>query len=237
MAVYTVWGPPRSGKTTLAIDLAYAFALRGESVCLISPERYSELSARMRLHIEAEKSLSAVSTSKESLKHIVLPADDLLYVLAVPLDNDAFGGELSSENAKSLLTQAETIFDVIIVDCPSHCGSSLAAWAMSMADTVLLLTGSTLGAAPWFTAYRRAVEAVEKRLLPISVGVCADFDYASLHQLIGQKPELRVPFYPDAEAAQSEHRTLYGKSGKAGRKYTSAIDDIYDALDEGGEDE
>ena len=237
MAIYTVWGPPRSGKTTLAIDLAYALSLRGQSVCLISPERYSELSARMGLHIDAEKSLAAVRTSKESLKHIVLPADDLLYVLAAPLDSDAFGEELSGENAKEVLSQAETIFDAVIVDCPSHCGSSLAAWAMSMADTVLLLTGSALGAAPWFTAYRRAVEAVEKRLLPVSVEACVDFDYASLHQLIGQKPKLRVPFYPDAEAAQSEHRTLYGSGGKAGKKYTSAIDDIYAALDEGGEDE
>lgn len=237
MAIYTVWGPPRSGKTTLAIDLAYALSLHGQSVCLISPERYSELSARMGLHIDAEKSLAAVRTSKESLKHIVLPAYDLLYVLAVPLDSDAFGEELPSENAKSLLSQAETIFDAVIVDCPSHCGSSLAAWAMSMAEAVLLLTGSTLGASPWFTAYRRAVAAVEDKIIPISVETCEDFDYASLHQLIGQKPELRIPFYPDAEAAQNEHRTLYGASGKAGRKYTSAIDDICAALDEGGEDE
>ena len=60
MGIYAVWGPPQSGKTSLAIDLAFALSLKGKSVCLISPELYSELAARLNIRIEPEKSRSSI---------------------------------------------------------------------------------------------------------------------------------------------------------------------------------
>ena len=38
MGINAVWGPPQSGKTTMAIDLAFALSRGGQSVLLISPE-------------------------------------------------------------------------------------------------------------------------------------------------------------------------------------------------------
>ena len=60
MSIYAVWGPPHSGKTTLAIDMSFSFSQRGQSVLLISTELFSELSANLNVQIKKEKSLAAV---------------------------------------------------------------------------------------------------------------------------------------------------------------------------------
>ena len=117
MGIYAVWGPPQSGKTTMAIDMAFAMSLRGKSVCLISPELYSELAARLNIRIEPEKSLLAAYKKVNSLKQIVHKADDLLYVLAVPFDHDAFGEDMPEEAARALVEQAGKTFDVVIGWC------------------------------------------------------------------------------------------------------------------------
>lgn len=117
MGINAVWGPPQSGKTTMAIDLAFALSRGGQSVLLISPELYSELAARLNIRIEPEKSLVAAYKNKESLKQIVHTVDDLLYALAVPFDNDAFGEDVSEEVARVVIEQANNLFDVVTVVC------------------------------------------------------------------------------------------------------------------------
>ena len=160
MSINAVWGPPQSGKTTLAIDLAFALHEQGQSVCIISPELYSEMAARLNIQIVQEKSLNAAVKKKESLKQIVHTVDDLLYALAVPFDNDAFGGDVSEEVARVVIEQANNLFDVVIVDCPAHTGSALAAWALSRAEVVFMMSGAHSAAVMWNNAFRRALDAV-----------------------------------------------------------------------------
>jgi molybdopterin-guanine dinucleotide biosynthesis protein len=226
MSIYTVWGPPHSGKTTLAIDLAYALSQKGQSVCLISPELYSELSARMKINITKQKSLTMAYKTKESLKQVVFRADELLYVLAVPCYNDAFGEDTSSDAAKTILDQANTLFDVVLVDCPSYAGSMLAAWALNRAEKVLLLTGSQVSSSLWYNAYRRAVETVTGRTVSICIEVNDSFDYPALHKLIGVSPEVWIQFYKDAESFQNLKPTLYESGGKTGKAYSGSIDEV-----------
>jgi len=111
MSIFSVWGPPNSGKTTLAIDLAYALAQRDHSVCLISNEQYGELVARLDINISEAQSLPMAYKAKGSLKQIVYKVNDLLFVLAVSSVYDAFRDESSSEGARTILEQAITMFD------------------------------------------------------------------------------------------------------------------------------
>ena len=39
MSIIAIWGPPNSGKTTLAVDLAFALAGNGSSVCMVSDRK------------------------------------------------------------------------------------------------------------------------------------------------------------------------------------------------------
>lgn len=230
MSIFAVWGPPRSGKTTVAIDLAFALSRGGSSTLLLSCECYSELSARLNTRIEPEKSLAAVCGGRAPLKQLVHTVDELLYVLAVPFDCDAFDETLSEVTAKSLLTEAERLFDAVIIDCPSHTGSALAAWGLSRAERVLLLSGSQSCAVMWHNAFRRALDALSDRVLAASVEINEAFDHRTLHTLLRLAPRFRLPHYPDAEMLQLVRRTLYQSSGRHGKAYTKAIDGICTAL-------
>lgn len=222
MSITAVWGPPHSGKTTVAIDLAHALADSGSSVLLLSPELYSELSARLNIQIARERSLAAVQKNTDVLKQVVHKLDDLLFVLAAPHDNDAFAEWLSPSAAKVLLEQAASDFDAVIVDCPSRAEDSLAAWAMRDAEHVLMMSGASSGASLWVSAYARAVNAVEDKTLHICAQVKETFNYTMLHELLDVTPEVWLPFLPDAD----QQAVLYRCGGKTGKAYARGIDEI-----------
>ena len=226
MSMIAVWGPPQSGKTTVSIDLATALSHKGQSVCLISPEPYSELAARLSIQILKEKSLIEAVKKKEALKQVVHKVDDLFFVLAMPFDNDVFGEDIPQETAKFILEQAESIFDMVIVDCPSHTGSALAAWALNSAETVLMMSGAHSAAVMWNTAYHRAMEAVEGKILHICVEVNDSFDYRTLHTTLDIAPDIWLPYFRDAAMTQLMRRTLYQSIGRIGREYTRGIDEL-----------
>lgn len=230
MSLYSVWGPPQSGKTTAAIDLATALSLHGLSVCLISGEPYSELSARMGIRIEPSRSITAIGSSTDSLRHIVCPASELLFVLAAPCVYDAFGEGLSAEQEKALLRQAMSSFDVVLVDCASHGSRTLDAWALRLADRVLFLTGGSTASALWCGAFARAVDAVRDRIVPVCMETAPDFDYANLFRLEALTPKYRLPHIPDAAAVQAERKSLYSAGGRAGRSYAAGLDALCSLL-------
>ncbi len=226
MAINAVWGPPQSGKTTVAIDLAFALSRNGRSVCLISPELYSELAVKLGIQINREKSLSAVSKNRESLKQVVYPVDDLFFVLAVPYDYDAFEDNLSEDVAKDILKQASELFDQVIVDCPSHTESVLAAWALSYADCVLMMSGANSAAVLWKKAYTRAIQPISKRSIYVSAEINDFFDYSLLHDMLDVSPVAWLPHVENAAMTQILKRTLYQRGGKIGGQYTKGIDTI-----------
>lgn len=230
MAIIAVWGPPRSGKTTLAIDMAFALSAQGASVCLISPEVYSELSARLEIRIDRAHSLTAAYKPTDSVKPLLQKVDGLFFVLSVSHDTDAFEDDIPEDTAKSLLEQTATLFDVVLVDCPSHTDSVLAAWSLSMAGRVLLTTGASAAAVMWHRAFSRATEAVSARVLNVCIEVSEDYDYRSLHGLLGIAQSARLPYVRNADIK----RTLYGSGGKPGKKYTKDMDKLCKLL-RGGE--
>ena len=233
MSIYAVWGPPHSGKTTLAIDMAFALSQKGQSVLLISTELYSELSASLNVQIRKEKSLAAITEGNVSVKQVVQQVDNLLFVLAVPYDNDAFDGDISSNSAKELLEQASTLFDNVIVDCQSSACSIIAAWALHQADAVVMLTGGCSSSALWDLSYKRAIRTESTKLVYVCSQIASDFDYRALCGCIHVTPSVWLPYYPDARMTQESRRTLYGSNSKIGKDYTQKVEEICALLKEG----
>lgn len=231
MSITAIWGPPQSGKTTLAIDLAHAFSQQGKSVCLVSPEPYSELTARMNIRITRNKSLSAAYQALGNLKQIVYEASDLLYVLAAPWDTDAFDEEPNSTSVKELFKQAEDVFDIVLVDCPSNGGNAVSARALNRASKVVLLSGGSGVSGMWYSAYRRSIEAIGERGVCVCNQIVGSYDYLGLCKLIQQNPEVFIPYYQDIASIQNTKRTLYGSTSKAGREHTESLDKLIEKLE------
>ena len=231
MSITSVWGPPQSGKTTLAIDLSHAFSQHGKSVCLISPEPYSEMTARMSIRIPRAKSLSQAYGAPGNLRQVVLEAADLLYVLAASWDTDAFDEEPASASVKELLRQAEEAFDCVIVDCPYGNGNALAARALNMSAKSVLLSGGNGVSAMWYGAFRRPIEALSDRTICVCNQVAGSYDYLGLCKLIRQNPEVFIPHYPDIASIQTMKHTLYGSTSKTGREYTESLDRLIEKLE------
>jgi len=228
--ICAIWGAPWSGKTTLAINLAHAISRGNETVCLISPVTYSELSVILGVEITEEHSLRAALRGSAGIKQIVYRVDELFYVLAAPVTTDAFDDDYSNEQVKSLLELTRMTFDVVIVDCPSETNNLFAAWSLNRADTVILSLGGHISCVMWYAAHKKALQVVRNKTVYVSSEVTADFDYDDMHRLLKCTPDIRIPYIRDAQLLQNEKQFLFELSGKKGRAYAKAINELYGVM-------
>ena len=226
MGICAIWGAPRTGKTTLAVNLAYAISRGDKSVCLISPATYSELSAFLGVRIPEEHSLRAALRGSAGIRQTVFKVDELLFALAAPVTADAFDDDYTGEQVKSLLDLARITFDVVVVDCPSEQSNLFAAWSLNRSDTVVLTLGGHISCATWCSANKRALNAVQNKAVYVSSEVTSNFDYAALYRLMKCRPDIRIPYIREAPILLNEQRLLYGLSGKKGRAYAKAINQL-----------
>ncbi len=237
MGIVAVWGPPNSGKTTLTIDLAHALTRYGRSVCLISPESYGELGARLGMNIPPERSLLNISKGEGALEQSALRLSELLFLLSAGSVQDAFGEEPGSAAARRLLERAEASFDLVLTDCPAAMDNAVSAWALKLAKRVVLLSGCRSASGTWYASCGRAMENLGGKAVPVCLEVSPAMDYPSLLKLENMTPAVWVPHYPNAEEAQGEKKTLYESGGRLGRAYTESIDALCAILlEEGGEE-
>lgn len=230
MSICAIWGAPQSGKTTLAINLAYAVS-RGEmSVCLISPATYGELAARLGISIPEERSLSAALRGTAGIKQAVNKVDDLFFVLAAPIMADALDSDYTDEQAKALLELSLSSFDIVIVDCPSDSNNLMAAWTLNKAGIVALTTGGKLSCPAWYSAHRRAVQAIQHKAVRVSTETISDFDYEALYQLLDCAPDICFPYIREAPFLENEGRYLYELPGRRGWSYARAINKLYEVI-------
>lgn len=230
MSLCAIWGAPQSGKTTLAVNLAHAVSHGDKSVCLISPVAYSELSAFLGVKIPEEHSLRAALRGGAGIRQTVFKVSELFYVLAAPATADAFDSDYTGEQVKSLLELARLTFDLVLVDCPAETNNLIAAWSLNKADTVLLCLGGHISCVLWHMANTRALRTVESRTVPVSSEVASDFDYDTMNRLLRCTPEIKLPYIREAPLLQNEKRLLVQTSGKKGRAYVDAINQLCEVM-------
>jgi len=230
MGIYAIWGPPQSGKTTLAVNLAYAASRGDKSVCLISPAPYSEFSAFLGVKIPKEKSLYAALRGNAGIRQTVYKADELLFLLATPINADAFDDDYSDDQVKSLLALAQLTFDIVIVDCPTEPNNLFAAWALNRADKILLTLGGHPSSLLWHGANQKALQAISGKTVYIGSAVVSDFDYSSMYELLKCTPKIDIPYVREAPLLQNEGKLILGLSGKKGKAYRHALNQLYEVM-------
>jgi molybdopterin-guanine dinucleotide biosynthesis protein len=230
MSICAIWGAPQTGKTTLAVNLAYAASRGDKSVCLISPVVYSELSAFLGVKITEEHSLNAALQGDAALRQIVFKADELLYVLAAPSTTSAFDSDYSGEQVKTLLELARLTFDLVLVDCLSETNDLISAWTLNRADKILLCVGGHGSGVLWHRANKKVLQAVQDKTVYVGSEIISGLDYAAMYKLLRCAPDVKIPYIREAPLFQNERRFLFGLSGKKGRVYAGAIDKLYEVV-------
>lgn len=230
MSIYAIWGAPQTGKTTLAVNLAYALSRGDQSVCLISPVPYSELSAFLGVKIPEENSLSTALRGGAPLRQTVLKADELFHLLAASSTASALDGDYSGEQVKTLLELARLTFDVVLVDCLSETNDLFSAWALNRSDDVFLCVGGHVSGVLWHMANKKALQTIRDKTLYVGSEVIPGIDYAAMYKLLNCTPEIKIPYIREAPLFQNERRFLFGLSGKKGWAYAGAIDRLYKAV-------
>lgn len=227
MSIYAIWGAPQTGKTTLTVNLAYALSRGNQSVCLISPVAYSELSAFLGVQIPEENSLNAALRGGAPLRQIVFKVDDLFYVLAAPSAASALDSDYSGEQAKTLLELARLTFDVVLVDCLSETNNLFSAWTLNRADKILLCVGGHISGVLWHKANDKSLQAARNKIVYIGSEIIPGLDYAAMYKLLNCTPEIKIPYIREAPLFQNERRFLFGLSGRKRRAYAGAIEKLY----------
>lgn len=230
MSICAIWGAPQTGKTTLAVNLAYAISRGDKSVCLISPESYSELSAFLGVKIPKEQSLYTALSDGAGIKQAVFKAGDLFYVLAAPSVADGFDSSYSGEQVKTLLELARLTFDVVIVDCLSETNDLISAWALNRADKVLLCVGGHVSGVLWHRTNKKALQAVRDKTVYVGSEIISGLDYAAMYKLLRCSRDIKIPYIREAPLFQNERLFLFGMTGKKGRAYAGAINKLYEAV-------
>lgn len=229
MSVCAIWGAPQTGKTTLAVNLSYAVSRGDQSVCLISPVAYSELSAFLGVKIPEENSLSAALRGAP-LRQTVFKANELFYVLVAPSAASALESDYSGEQVKTLFELARLAFDVVLVDCLSETSDLFSAWALNRADKVLLCAGGHVSGVLWHRANKKELQAAQGKTVYVGSEIIPGLDYAAMYKLLKCTPEIKIPYIREAPLFQNERRFLFGLSGKKGRAYAGAINKLYEAV-------
>lgn len=229
MSICAIWGAPQTGKTTLAVNLAYAVSRGDQSVCLISPVAYSELSAILGVKIPEGNSLGAALRGAP-LRQTVFKADELFYVLAVPSAASALDSDYSGEQVKTLLELARLAFDLVLVDCLSETNDLFSAWALSRADKVLLCAGGHVSGVLWHRANKKALQAEQGKTVYVGSEIIPGLDYAAMYKLLKCTPEIKIPYIREAPLFQNERRFLFALSGKRGWAYAGAINKLCEAV-------
>lgn len=114
------------GKTTLALNLALAFAQRGYRTLLVDTDPQGSVGLSLARRPDEKRGLSALLAGDGTLADLLVgtrvPGFALLLAGNVdPIDVDGFGQKLG-QALPSLLAQAEDHFDLLIFDTPSGVG-------------------------------------------------------------------------------------------------------------------
>ena len=133
--VFTIWGPLGStGKSTVALNLAYEFALLGQRVILLDLDTHAPSLNQLLPVQESTSGLAGVSRmirqgrfSPEELERLSINIKHgrTQFRLLPGLPNSNRWSELTPETVQQLLAVCSLTFDVIVIDVASNLEDAL----------------------------------------------------------------------------------------------------------------
>lgn len=156
-----VWGAPCSGKTTIAVKLAWQLAKQGYQVVVLNLDTITPVLPILFPNRQAEElysvgtALSQVEVTKEGLakQMVVCKAQPNIGFLGFKDgENDFTYPKVSPTKLEALFTCLEQLAEVVIVDCSSRLDAVGTGYALQQADVVIRLTTATTNSLSFFAS-------------------------------------------------------------------------------------
>ncbi len=209
--IISVWGSNGSGKTTTAVNLAFAIAQRNFTVGIISSNLYcGEIQTLCGCNIPENRGTYRALMGGETKNMFVQAGKTAVFVLSVPDKFDAM--QLSTVSGKSvyeMLNDAAFRFDYIIIDGETELNNPISSIGMTEADMIITVHRPSVKDCLWYVCMKNVSD-----LLNLS--------YKTVHILNGHDKSCDLSAYKssigltfDFELGYVENANIYANTGQA----------------------
>jgi MinD-like ATPase involved in chromosome partitioning or flagellar assembly len=230
--VFTIWGPLGStGKSTLALNLAYEFALLGQRTILLDLDTYAPSLSQLLPVQESTSGLAGAGRlirqgrfKPEELERLSINIKHgrIQFRLLPGLPNSNRWSELTPETVQQLLAICSLNFDVIVMDVASNLEDALTApesptsrntltrTAIKLSSKVItVLTPTQLSISRYLNAYSALDELQKSRTLILN-GDTANQQLANaIRSLTKERIQAQIPRdEPALQLAESQRLPL-----------------------------
>jgi MinD-like ATPase involved in chromosome partitioning or flagellar assembly len=250
--VIAIWGPAGStGKSTIALNLAYELSNLGKQVLLIDADTYNPSLTQLHGITEPTPGIPAIARLIRQGRFDLTQLDRLSitikhrrtrYKLIPGLPTTTRWPEVTPDSINQLLTQAKSEYDVIVIDlasplepnlsCPesSTTRNSITRSCIETADQLLvILKQSPNSIHRYLQNFAELNELQKQRTLVINFSTRNPKYIDAIKQLTKEVPEAHIPEdYPSLQLAESEQLPLALSRRKSPSR--TAISDLANKL-------
>lgn len=209
--VIALWGANGSGKTTTAVNLAFAIAQRNFTVGLISSNvYYGEIQTLCGCNIPEERGIYHALMSGETKNMFVQAGKTSVFVLSVPDKFDAMQlTTISAKSVKDMLDDAAFRFDYLVIDGDTELNNPISSIGMTEADMIIAVHHPSVKDCLWYGGMK-------------GVGDLLNLSYKTVHILNAHDKSCDLSAYKssigltfDFELGYVENANIYANTGQA----------------------
>ena len=162
-----VWGKNGSGKSTVAANLACAFAKRGYKTALVGANRfYGSIQYMFNLEVRAEQSLRSILAGGDSLsiqgRFTECASVKNLYIASLADSDDCAGyRKLRTDMIVRFINLVKKSYPVTIIDCDESTEDPLSMYCLTLSESVVYVTRPLTLSAVFSKAYEPIVAGLQ----------------------------------------------------------------------------
>jgi len=163
----SIWGKNGSGKSTVASNLACAFAKRGVKTALVGANRfYGSIQYCFNMEIQAENSLRTMLTGGDSLSVKELfkecPSVRNLFIASLADADDCAGyRKMRTDTVIRFIGLVQKSFPVVLIDCDESIEDPLSMYSLTRSDKIVYLTRPSLQSLVFAKAYEHIISGLQ----------------------------------------------------------------------------
>ena len=233
--IIATWGRSNSGKTTLAANLAMAFADRDKIVGVISSNlQYGHVQILFGQTIHDKHGIYRAIDDNDANGHFWKSGlHENVFLLSVPNEYCRMDFEnVTLRQAEELIMQAASHFDCVIIDGSDDIGNPVSSVGLTMSDKVLLLHRPSIASCSWYASKREIIPLLrlDEKILHI---INAHDTSCNLGDYLGRaniSVKLELPFIAEASTLENMGTLICSSDTRKSKEYNSVLNKIIEVI-------